>query len=621
MSAGSTLELCPLEQEFNAFISSRKPPYRSKIFQHRCVKEIIARLHPSRIPPYPLDEKGAEAISDALQAWRMYSLLAACLSNSDKDFRAEYLAHFSHAWQWALFLLPGEGNVKDLRGLDFQTPRFPLRHDGTVAATVYMRYRMLMIALVALLDDPARRAICQRLPRFGEVFLALVSYEWPRPRDDDLASLIHNLMRTLRAGTTRKDDFSNQMIEDIRAHEARHPGSLLRAVFLRFVWLLDSGQDELDAEERSVYGQHYSFVIMQSLGSGLHDTIYAGFRGNGGASVLVKVLLRAVPHARTEEELKEKVRNEPTIQRIIARLAMSVMDGVLVLRDTDDVVAEAINAGLLVVIGRMRRLLHGAAAVSEQGGIRTSGDRWLNNAIIPAMARARVLRALLENHDNLFLKELCDKDHEPWPALTTAAERFESLFPPMLLFIDNVDEARKKGCSNPQCQHAGAPRKKMRLKMCSCADVLYCSRECQKIHWRSGGHREACSNEANKIQTITRPLKDPNGNPIPTSVGPHLSYYEYHFLRLCALHEISLLYKSGKARDRVEYTVELPNLDGIKTYKAELPYTLEPRTIRVVFKANWGAGLEMTIAIPRLVTFSELQDVLEQRKITLGIYA
>uniref|UniRef100_D8QHB7 Uncharacterized protein n=1 Tax=Schizophyllum commune (strain H4-8 / FGSC 9210) TaxID=578458 RepID=D8QHB7_SCHCM len=257
---GSTLELCPLEQEFNAFISSRKPPYRSKIFQHR-----------------------------------------------DKDFRAEYLAHFSHAWQWALFLLPGEGNVKDLRGLDFQTPRFPLRHDGTVAATVYMRYRMLMIALVALLDDPARRAICQRLPRFGEVFLALVSYEWPRPRDDDLASLIHNLMRTLRAGTTRKDDFSNQMIEDIRAHEARHPGSLLRAVFLRFVWLLDSGQDELDAEERSVYGQHYSFVIMQSLGSGLHDTIYAGFRGNGGASVLVKVLLRAVPHARTEEDVSSRV--------------------------------------------------------------------------------------------------------------------------------------------------------------------------------------------------------------------------------------------------------------------------------------------------------------------------
>ncbi|KAL1704828.1 hypothetical protein EV121DRAFT_204973, partial [Schizophyllum commune] len=471
------------------------------LFQHRCVKEIIARLHPSRIPSYPLDEKGAQAVSEALQAWRMFSLLASCLFDSDKEFRNEYIAHLPHAWEWALFLLPGEGNVKDLRGLDFQTPSFPLRPDGTVAATAYMRFRMLLIALVALLNDPARRTTCQKLPRFGEVFLALVSYEWPRPKDDDLASLIHDLMRTLRAGTTRKDDFSNRMIEDIRAHEARHPGTLLRAVLQRFVWLLD--QDDLEAEERSIYGQHYSLVIMQLLGSGLHDTIYAGFRRNGGASVLVKVLLRAVPHARTQEELVEKVRNESTIQRVIARLAMSVMDGLLVLRDTDDVVAEAINAGLLVVIGRMRRLLHGAAAASEEGGIRTSGDRWLNYAIIPAMARAEVLRALMKKHDGLFQTELRVREHRPWPALTTTAERFECLFPPMLLFMVRMKDRRKKGCSNLQCPNAGMA-KRNHLKMCSCANVLYCSRDCQKIHWRSGGHREACSNEANQIHISKR---------------------------------------------------------------------------------------------------------------------
>ncbi|KAI5829192.1 hypothetical protein K523DRAFT_416973 [Schizophyllum commune Tattone D] len=612
MSAGSESGLCPLEQDFNAFISSRKPPYRAKLFQHRCVKEILARLHPSRIPSYPLDEQGAQAVSEALQAWRMFSLLASCLFDSDKEFRNEYLAHLPHAWEWALFLLPGEGNVKDLRGLDFQTPSFPLRPDGTVAATVYMRYRMLLIALVALLNDPARRTTCQKLPRFGEVFLALVSYEWPRPKDDDLASLIHDLMRTLRAGMTRKDDFSNRMIEDIRAHEARHPGALLRAVLQRFVWLLDHGQDDLEAEERSIYGQHYSLVIMQLLGSGLHDTIYAGFRRSGGTSVLVKVLLRTVPHARSEEELVKKVRNESTIQRVIARLAMSVMDGLLVLRDTDDVVAEAINAGLLVVISRMRRLLHGAAAASEEGGIRTSGDRWLNYAIIPAMARAEVLRALMKKHDGLFQKELRDKEHRPWPALTTAAERFECLFPPMLLFMVRMKEARKRGCSSPQCPHPGVA-KRNHLKMCSCADVLYCSRDCQKIHWRLGGHREACSNEANKINITTRPLKDPNGNPIPTSIGPHLSYYEYHFLRLCAVNEVSPHYQHGHVRDGVEYTVELQHPDDIKTSWAELLYTLEPHTIRVVVEATWGAGLEISFAIPGPVTFAELQELVDQR--------
>ena len=120
------------------------------------------------------------------------------------------------------------------------------------------------------------------------------------------------------------------------------------------------------------------------------------------------------------------------------------------MRDTDDVVAEAINAGLLVVIGRMRRLLHGAAAASEEGGIRTSGDRWLNYAIIPAMARAKVLRALMKKYDGLFQTELRDIEHRPWPALTTAAKRFECLFPPMLLFMVRMKDARKKGCSSPQ---------------------------------------------------------------------------------------------------------------------------------------------------------------------------
>ena len=111
----------------------------------------------------------------------------------------------------------------------------------------------------------------------------------------------------------------------------------------------------------------------------------------------------------------------------------------------------------------------------------------------------------------------------------------------------------------------------------------------------------------------TRALKDPNGNPIPTSVEPHLSYYEYHFLRLCAVNEVSLHYQDGQVRDGVEYTLGLQHPDDIKTSFAELPYTLESQTIRVVVEATWGAGLEMSFAIPNIVTFSELQELVDQR--------
>ncbi|KAI4520574.1 hypothetical protein K525DRAFT_270657 [Schizophyllum commune Loenen D] len=612
----SASETCPLEQEFDSFISTRKSPYRAKLFQHRCVKEVIERLHPSRIPSYPLDEQGAQAISEALQAWRMYSLLSACLFNSDKEFRTEYLAHLPHAWQWALFLLPGEGNVKDLRGLDFQTPSFPLRPDGTVAATVYMRYRMLLLALVALLDDPARRAACQRLPRFGEVTLALVTYEWPRPRDDDLAALIHDLMRTLRAGTTRKGDFSNKFMQDLRAHVEKHPGALLRAVFERFPWLLDQGNDELSEDDRHLYAEHYGIVIVQLLAS-LHDPILNGFRDNGGARTLVKALLRAIPYAPTQEVLVAKA--QASIPRLIIHLTMRVLDEIFAFRESDDAVAEAVDAGLVIVIDRLRRLLSADVLDDEEEkGARSSVEHWLHTVLTPTMIRVDVLRALTKRNNGIFLNEMRREDKATWPALRDAAERYANLFPRMLMFKARLKALRRQGCSNAKCQNAGLTQK-VHLKMCSCATAMYCSAECQKIHWRLGEHRRACSNEANKFRLTTQPLKDPGGDPIITSTQPHLSYLEYYFLRFCALTEMTLLYEAGKMKDGVKYTVEFQHFDVIKSFSTELPFTLEPNTILVELKAHWGAGLEMCIDVPNPATFSELEDVIRIRKTVLGM--
>ncbi|KAI5887111.1 uncharacterized protein SCHCODRAFT_02590762 [Schizophyllum commune H4-8] len=611
-------EICPLEQEFDSFISTRKSPYRAKLFQHRCVKEVIARLHPSRIPSYPLNEQGAQAISEALQAWRIYSLLSACLFNSDKEFRTEYLAHLPHAWQWALFLLPGEGNVKDLRGLDFQTPSFPLRPDGTVAATVYMRYRMLLLALVALLDDPARLPACQRLPRFGEVFLALATYEWPRPRNDDLAALIHDLMRTLRAGTTRKGDFSKQFMHDLRANVEKHPGVLLRVVFERFPWLLDPGNDELSDDDRNLYAEHYGIVIVQLLAS-LHDPILNGFRDNGGAKTLVKALLRAIPYAPTREVLVEKA--QASITRLIIHLTMRVLDEIFAFREADDAVADAVDAGLIIVIDRLRRLLSAEVLdEEEQKGARSSVEHWLDDVLTPTMVRLDVLRALTRRNYGIFLSEMRKEAEATWPALRDAAERYASLFPRMLMFKARLKALRSRGCSNAECQHAQAGiTQKTHLKICSCATAMYCSAECQKVHWRSGQHRGACSNEASRLRLTTQPLKDPGGDPIITSIRPHLRYLEYHFLRFCALTEIALLYEAGKMTDGVKYTVEFQHSDIIKSFSTELPFTLEPHTILVELKAHWGAGLEMCIDIPDPVTFSELEDLIRLRKTVLGM--
>ncbi|KAJ7669911.1 hypothetical protein DFH06DRAFT_1320946 [Mycena polygramma] len=47
-----------------------------------------------------------------------------------------------------------------------------------------------------------------------------------------------------------------------------------------------------------------------------------------------------------------------------------------------------------------------------------------------------------------------------------------------------------KACDNMQCRII---REKTQLMRCTgCRDLLYCSRECQRLDWREGGHRDQC---------------------------------------------------------------------------------------------------------------------------------
>jgi hypothetical protein len=45
------------------------------------------------------------------------------------------------------------------------------------------------------------------------------------------------------------------------------------------------------------------------------------------------------------------------------------------------------------------------------------------------------------------------------------------------------------------CHNCQEDRKEQEqlLKCGACKKVFYCSKECQKIHWKQGGHREECS--------------------------------------------------------------------------------------------------------------------------------
>jgi hypothetical protein len=50
---------------------------------------------------------------------------------------------------------------------------------------------------------------------------------------------------------------------------------------------------------------------------------------------------------------------------------------------------------------------------------------------------------------------------------------------------------RRGVCHN--CQEHRRQEQEKLLKCGACKKVFYCSKECQKTHWKQGGHREECS--------------------------------------------------------------------------------------------------------------------------------
>jgi len=62
----------------------------------------------------------------------------------------------------------------------------------------------------------------------------------------------------------------------------------------------------------------------------------------------------------------------------------------------------------------------------------------------------------------------------------------------------NNNNKRDVVCSNPTCQKKWVQGQPM-FKSCSqCGQAKYCSKECQRSHWKQ--HKRACKKKAQQIQ-------------------------------------------------------------------------------------------------------------------------
>ncbi|KAJ7469717.1 hypothetical protein FB451DRAFT_1560047 [Mycena latifolia] len=98
--------------------------------------------------------------------------------------------------------------------------------------------------------------------------------------------------------------------------------------------------------------------------------------------------------------------------------------------------------------------------------------------------------------DNAFheVQELVHNEHFRRSAIVDQWRIFTALARERVLLLDSVRAGKfpsRRACDNVQCNKI---RSKSAFRRCAgCQSFYYCSRQCQQIDWRQGGHREACS--------------------------------------------------------------------------------------------------------------------------------
>ncbi|KAL1704840.1 hypothetical protein EV121DRAFT_291008 [Schizophyllum commune] len=552
----------------------------------------------------------------------------AAVAYSGRGYLNAILRQLPNAWRWALLLLPGEGNVRDLDEDQSERAEYPLEPDGTVTISTFVRYRMLMKTMVPTLDTPTGESACLAQPRFREVLLSVLTYDWPHPQEGhaDLAEPLLRLMHKLRTFLA-KNEHTDHWMYDILYHEKRHRGALIRAVFVRLRWHLDQRLPYNDLFKSS-YFMLYDLLAKESL----ITPFQLSFRRTSGISFLVETLLAAIPEARSPQRLAQN--GLRSTERLIIQLTLLLLDSLIRSREDNDELLEAVKAGFLAATIRLQHILPAPDAIEGEKW-HTYADRWLNGVITPALIWPSLL-SVFRKRPALLEPIFRPSSEEVWPSIRTTADRLRLLNSRYTLFKRRLKS--RQGCSNLKCSESDATRasKRNRLSMCSCAAAFYCSSEGQEMHWSSGGHRLTCTNDANTAKLFH--LRD--GIQTPLSVRP--SYLDYHFIKFCALLEVAAFIGKEKGTvvgekrtvatengpvaiestvtDHTRYFVKFVDTESgaVEVSSCRAPAALEEGAVEVLAGVQWVYGVEVIIEAASSVSITAPQQLAEEQKMAMG---
>ncbi|KAL1686357.1 hypothetical protein GGG16DRAFT_128755 [Schizophyllum commune] len=419
----------------------------------------------SRIPLHPLDGKAAEIISEGLDALQIYSMFCVDINNAPPSSQSMLLAYLASVWKWIVFLSPASHNLRDLD--------VPYK----------MRNNTCLFSEDGFVCSPL--ANCMGPDFFPELF-ALITHI---PKlNKEIASVMHRLFYTFQQLVCSKNpSVATCAWEALMRFEDEHPGLFAGVMIGRLSWFFNpkgtcSGDDyHLEAYSKLAPLIAMDPVFLRNLATTqAHITLVR-------VSVLtttVFVWLKAEPH-----------------QHYVLCLWMEFLGRILGRREgqrqTRCMLVDCLDNGLLVFLNRVltASLDDVAEAAREHvANCKALVVRLMDDVVIPMSIWPDVLRALrrsdIREKGLLDSSGLACKDPRQW---RTLAHRFED--------FNEAHKAYKKHMANLQtCANKACPRtnEKTKLRLCARARALYCSKACQKAHWRSS-HRACCSRNHNGL--------------------------------------------------------------------------------------------------------------------------
>ncbi|TRM62833.1 hypothetical protein BD626DRAFT_593145 [Schizophyllum amplum] len=454
-------------------------PVPLRFLRHPVVQEMFSRLRFDKIPTHPLKSGDKETIKKAIQALFAYDQLVAKTYQSTQACVDEVLAPFPDIWKWIMFLLPGAGNVRDMpTAEDSGTPSVSELDTGEIEMGVFWRcfvYSGLLASLMGF--EPGRKA-CLSEPEFAHVCLSVLAHSglsYMATATDSLHRLVEHVYRLLQ-----DKKYSARVYSHISEYDERHPGIILHVLVDLSIQILDGP----DASWQKFIPTYITFskTLLAS------ETAFAHFRDTGGMRNITTLLSCVLSASATVHA---------AYRHALVVFGMNTLRRMATSGSSNRPVIDSIRAGLLLVFRCILQwpvpgLVLDDKEIQRSREVNRLANDFVHGALLPALVWPGVSRAFQKSLQKTpDIGPGTDFDEaallHAWPELAVVLALHAMCY--HVLEQTRESLVKLEYCHNTECS---APANARTLKMCACAEVMYCSKACQKAHWRHQ-HRTECN--------------------------------------------------------------------------------------------------------------------------------